>query len=187
MPVEPEHPVLPTYGEFDRLIESVTGERAPLTARFVRGLFDRTRRLRIDAKLEAPTNAAIKEAVNGFAETYYANVTFEPPYDRASFSQVIDGPKHRIVPQVALEFANEVITERLIEFEDQSIDKLGEGLFVLTDQETGIAQANRWLDYVELTKESNLYLYFVALSRELTILCRTYDLLDGLILKQEAG
>ena len=187
MSVEPAHPVLPTYGEFDRLIESVTGERAPLTARFVRGLFDRTRRLRINAKLEAPTNAAMKEAVNSFAETYQANVKLEPHFERAAFLQVIDGPKYRIVPMIALDFANEVIAERLIEFEQQRIGTLGEGLFVVTSNEPPIDQAIRWLDYVEQMKETELLLHFVALCRELTILCRTYDLLDGLILKREVG
>lgn len=187
MSVEPAHPVLPTYGEFDRIMESVTGERAPLTARFVRELFGRTRRLRINAKLEAPTNAAMNDAVNSFAETYHANVKLGPQYERASLRQVLAAPKYRCIPLVALEVADEVICERLFEFEKQSGETLGEGLFVVTNEERAIEQARRWLDYVEQTKDSPLFLHFVALGRELTILCRTHDLLDGLILRQETG
>lgn len=184
MPILPEHPILPTYGEFDRLIESVTGERAPLTARFVRSLFERTRRLRIAAKLETAMHAAIKEAVDGLAETYHANVKLEPQHEAASFSQVIGGPKYSIIPKIARKFANELIFERLTEFEENSFGTLGEGLFVITASEEPIYQARRWLDYIEQMKESELFLHFVGLSRELTILCRTFDLLDGLILKQ---
>lgn len=185
MPVIPEYPVLPTYSEFDRLIESVTGDRAPLTSRFVRGLFDRTRRHRMNGKLEALANAAIKEAVNDFADAYRACVKLEAPCERPSFSQVIESPKHRVIPSSALDVANEVVIERLIEFEQQSIGTIAEGLFVISNQELAIDQARRWLDYVEQTKESGIFIYFLALGRELTILCRTYDLLNGMILRQK--
>lgn len=187
MTLEPENSFMPTYGEFDRVTANAIGEPSPLTATFVRTLFAKARRLRINAKLEPAATAAIKEAVNSLAETYHANVKLEPQYDRAIFAQVIDGPKHRVIPTIALEVANDVIGERLVEFEEQSIDTLGEGLFVVTDEELPLEQARRWLDYVEQTKELPVFLQFVALGREFTILCRTHDLLAGLILRQQAG
>lgn len=183
MPLEPENSFMPTYGEFDRVTANAIGEPSPLTATFVRTLFSKARRLRINAKLEPAATAAVTEAVNGLAETYHANVRLEPQYDRAIFAQVIDGPKHRVIPAIALEVANGVIGERLVEFGEQSAGTIGEGLFVVTYEESEIEQARRWLDYVERTKESPVFLHFVALGRELTILCRTYDLLDGLILR----
>lgn len=187
MPAEFSTSFMPTYSEYEAAIEKDTGEHSLLTISFVWKLFDKARRHRINAKLEPLATDAITEAASEFADLYHANVTIEPPHKRASFLFVIESVKHKIIPKAALEFANEVIRQRLIEVEKATVGRVGEVLFFVIDYEKPIEQARRWLDYVELTKESDLFMQFVALNRELTILCRTYDLLDGLILKQEAG
>ena len=178
---------MPSFVEYEAVIGKAIGEHVPLTASFVFKLFDKARRQRINAKLEPIATEAITEAANSFATTYHANVKIEPPHERASLLSVVESIRFRAIPRIALEVADELIKVRLIELREQSVGTIAEGLFVMNNEESAIEQARRWLDYGEISKDSVVHTHFIGLIRELTILCRTYDLLDGLILRQEAG
>lgn len=177
----------PTYRDFERTIEAGTGATLPVTEQFVRKVFERLRTMPMNAKIDGLAEAIMVEVVGDFAKLYHALAQLEPPYEQATFGAVIATPQHRMMPIQTDEFANGAVAEMLIAIERICDGTIGEGLFVYNDQEVAYHQAIRWKDLVELSRKAGIYKHFLNLDRELTILLRTYDLVSGLILRQQPG
>lgn len=180
--IKVQYPTYPSLSDFESVVDKAV-KPGIYRETFIRMFFDEMSKRRMNCNMDGAIREVALKAAHALSDAYAANVSFEgAPSDIPSptFWNVAGFIEHAIIGETS--FAGVIeseISARLFELWARYNHDRGEfdDLFEYDKDDIAIDVCRTWLDYIELLKETAEYKSLVSLRRDLTILCRCYELL----------
>ena len=180
--IKVQYPRYPSLADFETVVDRAV-KPGIYRETFVRMFFDEMSKRRMNCNMEGAIHEIALKAAQALSGPYEANVAFDdrsPDPLPVLYRNVADFVELAMIGEPGFAATIECeMTTRLFELwaRHNHAREHSDELFEYDKDDVAIDICRSWLDYIELLKETAEYRSLVTLRRDLTILCRSYELL----------